>query len=204
MLLRWASTEPSSSGKKPPSPQLFRRTPHAPSCLSVFGGSPPGGASLAHSVPYLGLTCVLPPQVAESLGLTEFLRKQEAHVRCGEPGLAEAEDGHQQKRGHEVGVRGGVPGDPPSPLCFDFRRRRWAPERRSAGLPASPSSELVASPLPRLQRRDWPGRRGPEEKPRPRPRPAQSLPPTAEARRSPPPAPRPPARVKRSWPWGRA
>ncbi|XP_032695439.1 zinc finger protein 839 isoform X1 [Lontra canadensis] len=62
-------------------------------------------------------------KVAESLGLTEFLRKQEAHTRCGEPGPAEAEDARQQKRGHETAEEG---------LAWAKRTRREAPA------PASP------------------------------------------------------------------
>ncbi|XP_047594020.1 zinc finger protein 839 isoform X2 [Lutra lutra] len=57
-------------------------------------------------------------KVAESLGLTEFLRKQEAHSWCGEPGPAEVEDACQQKRGHETAEEG---------LAWAKRTRREAP-----------------------------------------------------------------------------
>ncbi|VCX37292.1 unnamed protein product [Gulo gulo] len=66
-------------------------------------------------------------KVAESLGLTEFLRKQEARARRGEPGPAEAEDARQRKRGHKTAEEG---------LAWAKRTRREAPAPASPEPPA--------------------------------------------------------------------
>ncbi|XP_025725116.1 zinc finger protein 839 isoform X1 [Callorhinus ursinus] len=66
-------------------------------------------------------------KVAESLGITEFLRKAEAHPECGpaertsgRPGRAELDEASQQKRGNETAEEG---------LAWVKRTRRDAPPR---------------------------------------------------------------------------